>query len=107
MEERHDMLIKSVLSKKNINSNLINKKTTRNHGIDLIRILAMYGIVINHIMYKGKTIIKYKKFKELKILHILLFWHNNGFAFISGFIGYKRHKYSNLFYLWACVFFIQ
>ena len=98
MEESQDILLKSVLSRENIK---INKKV-RNHGIDFIRIIAMYGIVINHIIFKSK---KYKIFKELKILHILLFWHNNGFAFISGFVGYKRYKYSNLFYLWMCVFF--
>lgn len=65
----------------------------------------MYGIIINHIIYKKKTLIKFYKFKQLKLLHILLFWHNNGFAFISGFIGHKTHKYSNLFYLWIWVFF--
>ena len=65
----------------------------------------MYGIVINHILSRKKTFSKYKQFKKLKLLHILLFWHNNGFIFISGFIGYKSHKYSNLFYLWISVFF--
>ena len=105
MEENHFILIKSVLSKKNKDNELKKNKIERNHGIDFIRIIAMYGIVINHILYQKKTINKYKKFKELKILHILLFWHNNGFAFISGFIGYKRYKYSNLFYLWMSVVF--
>ena len=105
MEENQDILIKSELSKENMNENLKKNKTVRNHGIDFIRIIAMYGIVINHIIYIKKTFNKYKKYKELKIFHILLFWHNNGFAFISGFIGYKKYKYSNLFYLWMCVFF--
>ena len=98
MEENQNILIKPVFSRENIKEN----KKVRNHGIDFIRIIAMYGIVINHIIFKNK---KFRKFKELKILHILLFWHNNGFAFISGFVGYKNHKYSNLFYLWICVSF--
>jgi len=102
MEESHCILLKSIFSKEKMNDNF---KKIRNHGVDFIRIIAMYGIVINHIIYNRKIFIKYQKFKELKLLHILLFWHNNGFAFISGFIGYKRHKYSNLFYLWICVFF--
>jgi hypothetical protein len=105
MEEKYEILSKSVSLKNNINENLSKNKKVRNHGIDFIRILAMYGIIINHIIYKKNTLSKFEKFKQLKLLHILLFWHNNGFAFISGFIGYKVHKYSNLFYLWTWVFF--
>ena len=105
MEEKYEILSKSVSLEKNINENLSKNKKVRNHGIDFIRILAMYGIIINHIIYKKNTFSKFEKFKQLKLLHILLFWHNNGFAFISGFIGHKVHKYSNLFYLWFWVFF--
>ena len=65
----------------------------------------MYGVIITHIFYNKKILSKFKKFKRLKLLIILLFWHNNGFAFISGFIGYKAYKYSNLFYLWIWVCF--
>ena len=66
----------------------------------------MYGIVINHILYHGNGIKKYFKYKkELKFLHSILFWHNNGFALISGIVGYKTNKYSNLLYLWFYVFF--
>ena len=65
----------------------------------------MYGVIITHIFYNKKILSKFKKFKRLKLLIILLFWHNNGFAFISGFIGYKTYKYSNLFYLWIWVCF--
>lgn len=105
MEEKKEMIFKSLSLRKNMNENLPKNKKVRNHSIDFIRVLAMYGIIINHIIYKKKTKAKFKKFKELKLLHILLFWHNNGFAFISGFIGYKTHKYSNLFYLWFWVCF--
>jgi len=106
MEESYCIMSKPVLIKENMNENLKkNNKKVRNHGIDFIRIIAMYGIIINHIIFKKKTLSKYKKFKELKLLHVLFFWHNNGFAFISGFIGYKTHKYSNLFYLWIWVCF--
>ena len=104
MEENYEKLLKSVTIKQNISESLTKNKN-RNSGIDLIRIIAMYGIVINHIMYREKTFSKYKQFKKLKLLHILLFWHNNGFIFISRFIGYKSHKYSNLLYLWISVFF--
>jgi surface polysaccharide O-acyltransferase-like enzyme len=106
MEESRNILLKSVPLKSNMNEKFKkNNQVVRNHGIDFIRIIAMYGIVINHIIYNVKTFNKYQSYKELKLLHILLFWHNNGFAFISGFIGCKKHRYSNLFYLWMCVFF--
>ena len=105
MDEKYGILIKSVQDQKDMKENLTKIKKVRNHGIDFIRILAMYGIVINHIIFKKKTLSKFNKFKELKLLHILLFWHNNGFAFISGFIGHKTNKYSNLFYLWFEVSF--
>ena len=105
MEKNYKLLLDSGSLKKIKNENFPENKRVRNHGIDFIRILAMYGIIINHLICKKKTLIKFSKFKQLKILHILLFWHNNGFAFISGFIGHKTHKYSNLFYLWIWVFF--
>ena len=89
----------------NTNENIMKNKKKRNHGIDFIRTLAMYGIIFNHIISKKKINLKYSKFKELKLLNVLLFWHNNGYSFISGFVGYKTHKYCNLFYLWICVFF--
>jgi len=87
------------------NENLKKEQKVRNYGIDFIRIIAMYGIVLSHIMYIKKTRKKYRKFKQLKILHIVFFWHNNAFAFISGFVGHKGYKYSNLFYLWMCTSF--
>lgn len=77
-------------------------------GIDMIRLLGMYGIIINHILYvegKGGMAKYYKYSKYLKLLHILTFWHNNGFALISGIIGFKTNKYSNLIYLWLMVVF--
>jgi surface polysaccharide O-acyltransferase-like enzyme len=60
---------------------------------------------ISHIITKKKIYLKYRQFKELGFLNTLVFWHNNGYSFISGFVGYKTNKYSNLFYLWICVFF--
>ena len=84
----------------------INKKE-RNSGFDLIKMIAMYAIMIDHIIFHGKLINKYKNYKELYILFIFFFWHINSFAMISGIIGYKTFKYSNLIYLLLCVFFIQ
>ena len=81
-------------------------KKARNPGIDLVRLIAMYGIVINHILYLNGGERKYYKYRKyLKILHITTSWHNNAFALISGIIGYKSNKISNLIYLWLDVFF--
>ena len=89
----------------NKNDNIQKTIKERNPGIDLIRIIAMYGILINHSIYHNYAKEKFSRFKRLEILHILLFWHNDGYALISGVIGFKTHKYSNLLYLWLCVFF--
>ena len=79
----------------------------RNPGVDIIRLICMYGIIISHILYgNAKGADKFYRYKkELRFLFIISFWHNNGFALISGIVGYKTNKYSNLLYLWLCVFF--
>lgn len=106
-----DNTMKYKLDNEKNNCDEVNKletKKIRNAGVDLIRLIGMYGIIINHLLYlydKG-GMVKYSKYsKYLKILHIFTFWHNNGFVLISGVVGYKSFKYSNLFYLWSEVFF--
>ena len=92
-----------------MNNNIENFDKTikvRNSAIDLIRLIGMYGAIMNHILNYGNGFKKYYKYKkELKFLQSILFWHNNGFALISGIIGYKTNKYSNLLYLWLYVVF--
>ena len=92
------------------NTNQINFKQKiikkRNEGVDLIRIISMVGIVYSHILNQGRGIYKYHKYKsEISSSETYFFWHNNAFALISGVIGYKSTKYSNLLYLWLCVVF--
>ena len=82
-----------------------NKRKIRNPGIDLVRILAMYAIIIHHILVFPKIIDQYNQFKELLLIKIICFWHVSGFALISGYIGYKTNKYSNILYLWICTLF--
>ena len=90
---------------KNENEKQIVKKQ-RNPGIDLVRLIAMYGAVINHLLYVHGGDRKYSHYsKYLKILHILTGWHNNGFALISGIVGFKSFRYANLLYLWLYVVF--
>lgn len=80
-------------------------KKIRNPGIDFGRILAMFSIITHHILTHGKAIIKYRHFKELNKLNTSIFWHVSTYIFISGYIGYKSTKYSNLFYFWFCTVF--
>jgi surface polysaccharide O-acyltransferase-like enzyme len=82
------------------------KQKKRNAGIDLLRLIGMFFIILNHFLCFGGLFRKYSKFKkELTYLHIFTDWHYNGFTLISGIIGYKTNRYSNLLYLWLTVFF--
>ena len=66
----------------------------------------MYTIVLNHIIFFGNG---YKHFpkhiRPLSLVHSITDWNTNGFILISGIVGYKTKKYSNLFYLWLTVLF--
>ena len=90
-----------------INNKSVTERKIRNPGIDLVRILSMYAIIVHHVLYFGDLFKKYDKYKELILMNITCFWHVSSYALISGFIGYKTNKYSNLLYLWICVYFIQ
>ena len=82
------------------------KEKKRHPGVDLVRLVGMYNIVLTHFLFYGNAFRKFSKYKEqLNLLHIFTDWHNNGFALISGIVGYKSNKYSNLLYLWLTVFF--
>ena len=66
----------------------------------------MYMIIINHYIYFGEAFKKYPQHKKYLIpFHNLTDWSNNGFALISGIVGYKTNRYSNLVYLWLTIFF--
>ena len=85
---------------------IVKSKKERNPGIDIIRLIGMYGVIINHILYIHGGANKYPKYsKYLKLLHIATGWHINGFALISGIVGYKSYKYYNLLYLWMNLVF--
>ena len=87
----------------NINKTNLKK---RNPGVDLIRLISSYLIMLTHFIFYGKVITKYIKYKKyIFVIHFLTDWHNNAFALISGFIGFKTNRYSNLLYLWLTVFF--
>jgi hypothetical protein len=66
----------------------------------------MLGIVYTHVVFLGKGIYRYNKYKNNLISSItFVFWHNNAFSLITGIVSNKSIKYSNLLYLWLCVVF--
>ena len=76
----------------------------RNANIDFLRIISMLSIVLDHLLFHGKAIIKFKTNKLLLLL-ILCMWHVCCFGMISGLAGNKTHKFSNLYYLWIITVF--
>lgn len=86
---------------------IYNKKSKkRNPGIDFVRVLGQFAIILTHLLHCGKAIEIYSKHrKQLISLNILTSFHNNSFILISGIVGYRTNKYSNLLYLWLTVLF--
>lgn len=85
-----------------VGDNIVKKE--RNPGIEILRIIAMYDIIIHHIIMFGQLLSKYENYKVLQFMNTLCYFHICVFGLISGIVGIKTHKYSNLFYLWFCVF---
>ena len=75
------------------------KVKIRNAGIDFARIVSMYSIIVVHILGHGKAIKKFSKYKELNFMSIMFTFCVSTYALISGYIGYKSNKFSNLLYL--------
>lgn len=80
----------------------------RNYGIDLLKIMAMINVLILHInLYSKQINLNYEspKFTSIWLLEIMSFWAVDGFGIISGIIGYKKYKFSNLIFIWVEYFF--
>jgi len=74
--------------------------------VDFARIISMYNIVLNHYIRNGFVFDHFPQYeRQLSLLKSFTDWNNNAFILISGIVGYKTNKYSNLIYLWLTVFF--
>lgn len=84
------------------------KKTERNYGIDLLRIFSMINIINLHINIFSKQLFlpfSSLKYKGIWRLEVFSYPAVNCFGLISGIVGYKKHKFCNLIYLWLTVVF--
>lgn len=82
----------------------------RNHGIDLLRILCMFSIVLLHVLGEGgvgqKVIQHSKNYYAYLSLRFLNEFAVDAFGMISGYVMYKsRPKLSRLILLWFEVLF--
>ena len=84
------------------------KKKERNFGIDLLRIFSMINIMNLHINKFSKQLFlpfSSLKYKGIWRLEVFSYPAVNCFGLISGIVGYKKYKFSNLIYLWLTVVF--
>ena len=88
--------------------NIIEKKPKRNYGIDLLKIIAMINVINLHVNQSSgllKLNPKDIKFRKIYLLEIFSYWPVDAFGLISGLIGFKKYKFSNLIYLWFEYFY--
>ncbi|MGN0467094.1 MAG: acyltransferase family protein [Acutalibacteraceae bacterium] len=80
----------------------------RNYGIDLLRSVAMFMVLILHILGNG-GVLKTAKGSPAQLyaawfLEIAAYCAVNCYALISGYVGYgSKHRYANLAELWLRV----
>lgn len=70
-------------------------KSARNYGIDLLRVLSIFLVVILHILGHGgvlATTASYGHFSAAWFLEILAYPAVNCFVLISGFVGYRGER---------------
>lgn len=74
----------------------------RNYGIDLLRIVSMFMIVVGHICYQGGIIGASKNSTAFWLVEIMCFCAVNCYGFISGYVGVKSNsnKYNRFIELW-------
>ena len=66
----------------------------------------MYLIIVtNSIGFGNPSRFFYRYEKTFLLIQSFIYWQNNAFILISGIVGYKTNKYSNLLYLWLIVVF--
>lgn len=83
-------------------------KQERKYGIDLLRIIMMFFIVMGHVIaHFGVINGEFNSAMDKWVVQTILFailCHVDCFALISGYVGINsKYKYSNIIYLWLIV----
>ncbi|MGT2959053.1 hypothetical protein A9Q68_06175 [Streptococcus bovimastitidis] len=93
-------------------TNKMTKKIrTHHYGLDLLRIISMFMIVVTHVLGKGGLRSEVdgqsdSYFIVTWIIQVLVYGAVNCYALISGYVGCKsKYKYSKLANIWLQVFF--
>ncbi len=86
------------------------EKMERNYGIDLLRLVAMFMVVVLHILGQGGVLSAFiplsGHYEAAWFFEISSFCAVNCYALISGYVGVNaRFRYSSIAVLWLRVFF--
>ena len=74
-------------------------RSTRNYGIDLLKIIAMINIINLHINSCSSYLnLKpvHPKYNQIYRLEAFSFWAVDAFGLISGIVGFKKYKFVNI-----------
>ncbi|MCQ2514356.1 MAG: acyltransferase family protein [Ruminococcus sp.] len=87
----------------------LNKNSERNMGIELLRIVAMFMIVVHHLLFHGGILDNVcpntANYYIANILEVICLVCVNLFCLISGYVClYTKHRYSRIINLWIEVF---
>ena len=86
------------------------EKQARNYGIDLLRIIAMFFVIILHSLGRGgilrNVVVDSAQYKFAWLLEIIAYCAVDIFALVSGYVSYdKKSKTKNYINLWFQVVF--
>ena len=84
----------------------------RNVGIDILRVVSMFFIIIGHILMQGGVLSAYSSaglqgsYYFLNTIYVMAYCGVNCFALVSGYVGWKNSfKPEKIIKLWANVIF--
>ena len=84
----------------------------RNIGIDVLRVLSMFFIIIGHILMQGGVLSAYLNegiqvgYYFFNTIYVLAYCGVNCFALVSGYVGWQNtFKFNKIIKLWANVVF--
>lgn len=89
---------------------VVRKNSERNYGIDMLRLVSMFMVVILHVLGRGGVLEATTRYSAnyglAWFLEIACYCAVNCYALISGYVGVcSKHKWSSLVYLWLQVEF--